>query len=174
VRFVECLAAMGSVNPVFERAGMARVGQCAVPRGRLALLKRLERWSVDPFAPDFPEVLARCPRVRQLVESTVRRWVIATQGGHHYRVEGRDAATLTRAFRQVIGEPPVYYLWDRQGVYPRQPGDDEFLCDPSHTVARTRPDSSPSGARGHLRRRADGGDAAPSAAPRLDRRDPRG
>lgn len=124
VRFVECLAAMGSVNPVFERAGLTRVGRCPVPRGRLALLERLERWSIDPFAPDFPEVLARCPRVRKLVEATVRRWVVTTQGARQYRVEGRAAAALTSVFRQAIGEPPVYYLWDRHGVFPQQAADD--------------------------------------------------
>ena len=124
VRFIECLAAMGAVNPVFERAGLRRVGRCPVPRGRLALLKRLERWSVDPFAPDFPDSITRCPRVRRLVESTLRRWAASMQSGHPYRVDGRSGDDLARAFRQIIGDPPVYYLWDRHGVYPLPAGDD--------------------------------------------------
>lgn len=123
VRFVECLAAMGAVNPVFEKAGMVRVGRCPLPRGRLALLERMRKWDVDPFAADFPKRLARCPRVRTMVEQTIRQWVEATQGAMKYRVAGRPATELAQAFRQLLGRPPIYYLWDRQSVYPTVTGD---------------------------------------------------
>ncbi|MBN2561733.1 MAG: hypothetical protein JXQ75_12465 [Phycisphaerae bacterium] len=118
VRFVECLAAMGAVNPVFERAGMSRVGRCPIPRGRMALLKRMEQWHIDPFAPDFARRIARYPRVRRMVEETVQDWINATQGAKKCRAEGRPPAALARTFRQIIGEPPVYYLWDERGDYP--------------------------------------------------------
>lgn len=120
VRFVECLAAMGAVNPVFERAGMHRVGRCPLPRGRLAMLRRMTEWGVDPFDEGFTKQIARYPRVRKMVEDTIRRWAATTQGGRQYRVEGRPVAVLATTFRQLIGEPPQYYLWDKRGIYPRK------------------------------------------------------
>ena len=136
VRFVECLAAMGAVNPVFERAGMHRVGRCPLPRGRMAMLKRMQAWRIDPFSAGFPRQIARCPRVRKLVEQTIQDWVRATQGGHRCRFAGRSSAIIASTFRQIIGEPPLYYLWDKSGVYPR--GDD-----PGHDVAKADPGRQP-------------------------------
>ena len=121
VRFVECLAAMGAVNPVFEKAGLTRVGRCPVPRGRLKLIERLRAWDIDPFSPDFHRRISRYPRVRKLVEETVSKWAESMQGGMQYRVGGRPASELASAFRQIIGQPPLYYLWDRKGEYPKQP-----------------------------------------------------
>ncbi len=118
VRFLECLAAMGDISPVFEKAGMARVGPCPLPRGRLALLRRLRVCGLDPFAPEFDRQVARRPRVRRLVEATIRDWAERTQSHAQYKPAGRRAAELTRAFRQIIGRPPVYYLWDREGEFP--------------------------------------------------------
>ncbi|MFQ5501970.1 MAG: hypothetical protein ACE5EQ_06665 [Phycisphaerae bacterium] len=118
VRFVECLAAMGAINPVFERAGMRRVGRCALPKGRRRLLMRMLELDVDPLSPYFSSKIVRCPRVRRLVEETIRGWVETTQGGSQYRVAGRSAVELSRVFRQLHGSPPVYYLWDREGEFP--------------------------------------------------------
>lgn len=127
-RFVECLAAMGAVNPVFERAGMTSMGRVPYPRGRVALLERMRAWKLDPFSPRFAEQIRRCPRVRRLVEQTIGSWAQATTGGH-YRIEGRPPAQLAVSFRQLLGEPPMYYLWDREREYPRQ-----------HPEARSRPE----------------------------------
>ena len=118
VRFIECLAAMGAVNPVFEMAGMTRVGRCPLPRGRIRLLERMAKHHVDPFAADFQRQIARSPRVRSLVERTILQWVSATTAGHKYRPERRDPEELARAFRQLVGSPPMYYLWDRDEEYP--------------------------------------------------------
>jgi len=118
VRFVECLAAMGEVNPVFERADMRRVGRCPLPKGRLKLLERMKEWRLDPFAADFPRKIARYPRVRKLVEDTVQDWVNATHGRGKYSVRGKGASQLSQTFRQLLGSPPIYYLWDRDGVFP--------------------------------------------------------
>ena len=128
VRFVECLAAMGEVNPVFERADMRRVGRCPLPKGRLRLLERMKQWQLDPFAADFPRKIARCPRVRKLVEDTVQDWVNATHGRAKCSVRGKGAAQLSQTFRQLLGSPPIYYLWDREGVYPIL--DNAEKCDP--------------------------------------------
>lgn len=118
VRFVECLAAMGEINPVFEKGGMSRVGRCPWPKGRLKLLRRMQELKMDPFAREFSRRIADCPRVRRLVRETIRAWVETTQGGAKYEVESRSPAELSRVFRQLIGNPPVYYLWDRERQYP--------------------------------------------------------
>lgn len=120
VRFIECLAAMGMVNPIFERAGMTRVGECPLPRGRLTLLERLRTWKLDPFSPDFERRVARTPRVRRLVLETVRSWAGAMHGPMREKIAGWSAEKLAQSFRHLIGRPPVYYLWDREGEYPLQ------------------------------------------------------
>lgn len=143
VRFVECLAAMGAVNPVFEKAGMRCVGRCPLPRGRIELLARLRDWGVDPFAPDFPAGIRRWPRVRRLVEDTVHAYLRHTQGASRCRIGGRPPEALARLFRQVIGEPPMYYLWDRDGVYPRKPDPSQPAAPGSGNVSDDVPSPKP-------------------------------
>ena len=118
VRFVECLAAMGAVNPVFEKSGMTRVGRCPLPRGRLRLLERMQKHHVDPFAPDFHRRIGRCPRVRKMVEQTIHQWVAATTASQRFREKEHGPDELARCFRQLVGSPPIYYLWDREGRFP--------------------------------------------------------
>ena len=118
VRFVECLAVMGAVNPIFEKAGMTRIGRCPLPRGRLALLNRMRQMKLDPFTPDFDRKVALYPRIRELVERTIRDWVTSTQSAAPYDVAHRTPLELAAVFRQIIGEPPMYYLWDRDGEFP--------------------------------------------------------
>mgnify|MGYP000666378701 CR=1 FL=1 len=138
-RFVECLAAMGAVNPLFERAGMTRVGQ-VVPRGRLALLERLRRLRVDPFRDDFEQRVRDCPRVRRLVERTLLDWRRATTGRASSASESQvDAAA---ALRRLVSEPPVYYLWDRRGRYPLPVGDVRNASDQCGWIERCRPEST--------------------------------
>lgn len=120
VRFVECMAVMGAVNPVFEKAGMTRIGQCPLPRGRLALLDRMLALKLDPLSPDFERQLIRNPRVRALVERTLVDWLSRMQSASPWRVENRTADELTNTFRQIISRPPIYYLWDREGEFPPQ------------------------------------------------------
>ncbi|MCK6485145.1 MAG: hypothetical protein L6R00_13535 [Phycisphaerae bacterium] len=131
VRFVECLAAMGAVNPVFERAGMTRIGRCPAPRGRMRLLERMRRWKLDPFSPSFAERIRARPRVRRLVIETLRDWMTATRGAAFVDLHARPADVLATSFRQVIGEPPVYYLWDRDNEFPRRPSS-RGIDDPRH------------------------------------------
>lgn len=149
VRFVECLAAMGAVNPVFEKAGMNRVGRCPPPRGRSALLRRMRDLKVDPFSPELPSRIGRCPRVRRLVLKTIGEWLDIMRGGTKCRAEGRRPMELALAFRQLIGEPPMYYLWDREGVYPRCRDDSAVgrTGDPSLPARRDGVGDDPSGPR---------------------------
>jgi ABC-type lipoprotein export system ATPase subunit len=146
VRFIESLASMGAVNPVFERAGMRRVGRCPMPRGRLDLLQRMRRRAVDPFAPGFVRQIAGCPLVRGMVERTIADWTRRTQSTSPYRVEGRLPSELAHVFRQIISEPPVYYLWDREGVYPRGEESAE-AADRSHPLISARREGDRPGGR---------------------------
>lgn len=149
VRFVECLAAMGAVNPVFEKAGMNRVGRCPPPRGRIELLGRMRDLKVDPFSPELPSRIGRCPRVRRLILKTIGDWLDIMRGGTKCHADGRGPMELALAFRQLIGEPPIYYLWDREGVYPRCRGDSAVgrTGDPSLPARRDGVGDDPSGRR---------------------------
>ena len=112
-RYVECLASMGEINPVFEMAGMQRVGRCPAPPEQDEALKALRALDVDPFAHDFPSKVCRSPRVRSIVARVVFRWYRATTGGGGRRVSKQSPQFLAQIFRSLVGSRPVYYLWDR-------------------------------------------------------------
>jgi hypothetical protein len=107
------LANMGAVNPVFARAGMERIGECAAPAGRARVAAALERMGVDPLGEDFTEQVARRAGVRRLVRQVVYDWLRATTGGGEKRVARWGAGVLAVTFRQLVGSRPVYYIWRR-------------------------------------------------------------
>ena len=111
-RFIECLAGMGETNPVFERAGMKRIGTCPMPPGRAALLDEFNRLGVDPFARDFVLQVARRPRVRRIVAALVYQWYQATTAGGERRVARQSPEFLANTFRGLVGSRPVYFLWE--------------------------------------------------------------
>jgi ABC-type lipoprotein export system ATPase subunit/GNAT superfamily N-acetyltransferase len=111
--YVECLAAMGAVNPVFEKAGMKRIGKCQAPARRQALLAKLHELEVDPHAANFFEQVARRPRVRRVVARAVSDWYSTTTGGGEKRVARQSPELLAQTFRGLIGSTPIYYLWER-------------------------------------------------------------
>ncbi|MFH0980988.1 MAG: hypothetical protein V2A79_05565 [Planctomycetota bacterium] len=113
-RYVECLATMGEVNPVFERAGMRRTGLCPVPREQTKAVEALKTLDVDPFAHDFELKVGRSPRVRSIVARLVWRWYRATTGGGEQRVTRQSPQFLAQIFRSLVGSRPVYYLWDQE------------------------------------------------------------
>ncbi len=115
-RYVECLAAMGEFNPVFERAGMVRIGQYEMSPDRQRALAQLRELQADPYSRDFPLQVSRRRLVREIVARVVRRWYAATTGGGQSRVERQTPETLAQTFRGLIGCRPVYYLWDRRHV----------------------------------------------------------
>lgn len=144
VRFVECLAVMGAVNPIFEKAGMTRIGRCPLPRGRLTLLNRMRQMKLDPFAPDFDRRVALYPRIRELVERTIRDWVSSMQSAAPYDVAHRTPLELAAVFRQIIGEPPMYYLWDRDGEFPPRDTFNRSNDDPpTRSPSRRKPRRTP-------------------------------
>ncbi len=154
VRFVEALAAMGTVNPVFEKSGMHRVGQCPLPKGRMKLLERLRAFDIDPFAPEFAEKIGKLPRVRALVESTIADWLSALHSPTKYRIDNKSPLQLASVFRQQLGRPPMYYLWDREGEFPRSSAGDP--AQPSHGAdRRERERDATRTNRGKLRNRPD-------------------
>ncbi|MEE9295334.1 MAG: hypothetical protein V3W34_10295 [Phycisphaerae bacterium] len=112
-RFVECLASMGEVNPVFEKAGMTRVGTCAMPSNRARILAEVQALGADPFGREFVMLVSRRPRVRRLVAQLVYQWYQATTAGGEKRVERQSAEMLARTFRGLVGTRPVYFLWER-------------------------------------------------------------
>lgn len=112
-RFVECLASMAAVNPVFEKAGMTRVGTCAMPDNRARILDELHRLDVDPFARDFVLNVSRRPRVRGLIAGLVYQWYQATTAGGEKRVTRQSPEFLAQTFRGLVGSRPVYLLWER-------------------------------------------------------------
>lgn len=149
VRFVECLAAMGEINPIFERAGMTRVGRCPPPRGRLKLLSRMSAMGIDPFSKDFSERVARQPRVRRMVEETVRTWAGAMHGNMRFKVGNRSSQQISQTFMRLVGGTPVYYLWDRAGEFPlplqvveKSVGGHQMRGGGSRDVSRDDPDTS--------------------------------
>jgi ABC-type iron transport system FetAB ATPase subunit/GNAT superfamily N-acetyltransferase len=114
-RFVECLANLGEVNPVFERAGMRRIGVCPEPRAWRRVSEELAELGADPLSPEFAGQVARRPHVRRLVGRAVYRWYCSVTRGDvaARRVMGQSAVSLALTFRQLVGSRPVYYLWER-------------------------------------------------------------
>lgn len=114
VPYVECLAAMGEVNPVFEKANMRRIGLCPISTTRQRLLRQLRDAGADPMAPDFATQVCRRPRVRRLVIKGIAQWVRTISAGRSTeRIALRDPLVLAHTFRQLAGSRPVYYLWSR-------------------------------------------------------------
>ena len=113
--FVECLSAMGEFNPVFEKAGMRRVGRYELSPRQRQSIDALRRLGVDPNGPDFVLDACRRPGVRAIVAAAVRDWYAATTGGGAKRVEHQSPERLAHLFRAIVTSRPVYYLWQRGG-----------------------------------------------------------
>ncbi len=112
--FVECLAGMGEFNPVFEKAGMKRVGQYELSRERRAALAALRRMGISVNSREFVLHVFRNRLVREIVSRTVYRWYAGTTGGGERRVVRQSPEFLAQTFRGLIGSRPVYYLWQRR------------------------------------------------------------
>ena len=129
VRFVECLAAMGEVNPVFDKAGMRRIGTVAPPAEQRETLRRLRAVGADPLAADFVSQVCRRPSVRRIVAQAVFNWYRTTTGGGEVRVERQSPTFLAHTYQQLAGSKPVYFIWaaDRKGwaILDRQTQEEE-------------------------------------------------
>jgi GNAT superfamily N-acetyltransferase len=112
--FVECLATMGEFNPVFERAGMCRVGQYEVTPPRRKAMDELKALGIDATGRDFVVHVCRKPKVRAIVTRVVYDWYDATTVHGEQRVQRQAPELLAQTFRSLIGSRPVYYLWQRK------------------------------------------------------------
>jgi ABC-type iron transport system FetAB ATPase subunit/GNAT superfamily N-acetyltransferase len=110
-RFVECLAAMGQVNPVFDKAGMQRIGVCNPPAIRDESLALLRDAGVDPLGSDFVSQVCSRPMIRRVVAGTVYQWYRSTRGRSAEKIARQSPSDLARTYRQLAGSEPVYYLW---------------------------------------------------------------
>ncbi len=115
-RFVECLATMGEVNPVFDKAGMRRIGTIEPRRGR-AVVQRLREMGADPLAADFAGQVCRRPVVRDTVGKAVADWYRGATRDGRARAAAMSPQQLSHTFRRICGSRPVYFIWaaDEQG-----------------------------------------------------------
>ncbi len=142
--YVECLASMGAFNPVFEKAGMERIGQCEQPAACRRAIAELEAIGVDPAATDFLTQVHRQRRVRVIVAREVYNWYQATTGGGETRVARQSPEFLAQTFRGLIGSRPVCYLWRRSTpTRTRTSPKEEPLPDGRGSVPRSVRRSSP-------------------------------
>ncbi len=112
-QYVECLAGMGEFNPVFEKAGMKRIGQYEMRPSCREAIDTLRDMDVDPAGREFVLQVGRRPRVRRVVTQVVRDWYASTTAGAQSRVDRQSPQLLAQTFRGLIGSRPVYYLWKR-------------------------------------------------------------
>ncbi len=113
-KYVECLAAMGAVNPVFERAGMVGLGVVSMPARQRRLHASLTAMGVDPLAADFGRTVAGRQDVRRLVGRQVHSWLQATTGRDIGRIRSMTPEAMASAFVQLMGTSPIYYLWSAE------------------------------------------------------------
>jgi GNAT superfamily N-acetyltransferase len=114
--YIECLAAMGAFNPVFEKAGMRRIGQYDLSPRQSEALEALRKMDVDPSGRAFVTEVSRRQPVRKVVAKIVYDWYAATTAGGASRVERQSPEFLAQTFRGLIGSRPVYYLWRKNGT----------------------------------------------------------
>ena len=115
-QYIECLATMGEFNPVFEKAGMRRIGQYDLSPKQREALEALRKMDVDPSGRAFVTQVSRRPPVRKIVAKIVYDWYAATTAGGASRVERQSPEFLAQTFRGLIGSRPVYYLWRQNGT----------------------------------------------------------
>lgn len=111
--FVECLATMGEINPVFEKAGMKRIGRYDVQPSRKKAIDALRAMDVSPSSREFPGKVCRSRRVRAIVARVVHDWYRSTTSEPDVRMGRQSPHQLAEIFRGLIGLRPVYYLWKR-------------------------------------------------------------
>ncbi len=93
---------------------MERIGQYEIPAKRRRVLDELDAMGVDPNGRDFPMLVTRRRRVRDIVSRVVFDWYSGTTGGGAGRVERQSPHLLAQTFRGLIASRPVYYLWQRK------------------------------------------------------------
>ena len=117
--YTEALAAMGRVNPFFERAGMTAYQRPPLPTD-LRLIEALESVGISPFDLGAPRlVLNRVESLsaphRNLAFNELYRWY-RQNGGRHAKHSTDPAIHLQSALEKLTLEP-VYYLHQNRYSY---------------------------------------------------------
>lgn len=122
-RYVECLSTFGHFNPVFEKAGMIRLGTCPRSRRIGRAVAALQDHQVNAADRCFAGQIASRPEIRRIVQKQVEAWYASGTGGGRHRPMRQSPERLAMLFRSLLGLPPVYYLWSR-----RQKDRADILC----------------------------------------------
>jgi len=117
--YVEALAAMGEMHPMFVRAGMTGYPQPPSKEGerlRAALeaagLTRADRRSADRLA---AAVDALDPPARALADREIARWARSYLGAKNHRTNRPDRRRMLDLVSHHLDASPVYYLWRAPG-----------------------------------------------------------
>jgi GNAT superfamily N-acetyltransferase len=117
--YVEALAAMGEMHPMFVRAGMTAYPQPPSKEGerlRAALeaagLARADRRSADRLA---AAVDALDPAARALADREIARWARSYLGAKNHRTNRPDRRRMLDLVARHLDASPVYYLWRAPG-----------------------------------------------------------
>ncbi|MCX5673818.1 MAG: hypothetical protein NTX87_02320 [Planctomycetota bacterium] len=117
--YVEALAAMGEMHPMFLRGGMTGYPQPPSKEGerlRAALeaagLTRADRRSADRLA---AAVDALDPPARALADREIARWARSYLGAKNHRTNRPDRRRMLDLVARHLDASPVYYLWRAPG-----------------------------------------------------------
>jgi hypothetical protein len=115
--YVEAMAAMGLMHPMFVRAGMTAYPQPPSPQGqRLAAaleaagLDRTDRRSADSLG---RAVDSLPPPARTLATREIERWSRSYLGSKNHRTNRPDMSRMLELVAKHLDSMPVYYLWRR-------------------------------------------------------------
>jgi GNAT superfamily N-acetyltransferase len=113
--YVESLAAMGEMHPMFTRAGMtayplppSREGERLRAALEAAGLARTDRRSARALAAALDRL---DPARRDLAEREIARWARSYLGAKNHRVNQPDRPRLLDLVARHLDSRPVYYLW---------------------------------------------------------------
>lgn len=116
VEFIECLASMGRYNPVFEKAGMTKIGEYRLSAQQQRYVRDLRALEANPLGKNFIERIREDSRVWYLVKGAIFDWYRGTTGGGVVRVEKQSPELLAQIFLGLVYSTPTYYLWRRSGA----------------------------------------------------------
>ena len=119
---VEALAAMGRVNPFFERAGMKRYEQATSARA-VRLIEAFGQVGIGEEQLYDPGALGRAidklnPEGQTFINKEMGRFIQPFRGRRHYidrQDKTRKGDLLVRLVVQHVMIKPIYYLWRAGG-----------------------------------------------------------
>jgi len=113
--YVEAMAAMGQMHPMFERAGMTAYPQRQAPQGE-RLLAAMEAAGIGRAARRSGASLGQAieglaPGLRRLVEREVEHWTRSYLGAKNHRTNRPQRVRAMDLVARHLDSAPVYYLW---------------------------------------------------------------